>query len=76
MTAHLTPMKQSALHAMTKGELRFTPDGWVSTVGIEGIWNSHAILWLAGKGYCVIRGSRAAITADGRDAVDYAGMAA
>ena len=65
----LIPFKHSALTAMLQGELRYTPEGWVSSVGIAGCWNSHVIRYLAGKGYCVIRGSRAAITASGRAAL-------
>jgi hypothetical protein len=66
----LTPMAETALHALTHGDLRWTPDGWVSSCGVVGIWNSHTIKWLAGRGYCAIRRSRAMIASEGRKALD------
>lgn len=75
----LTPLMETALRAMTRGELRYTVDiGWTITFppSNEGekiiAWNSHTIRWLAGHGFCAVRGSRAAITLEGRDALDAA----
>jgi hypothetical protein len=59
----LTPHMEGALRAMTRGELRFAADiGWQSP---DGLWNSHTIRWLAGRGLVAINGSRARITSDG-----------
>ena len=63
----VTPLQEAALDAMTRGELRHAPpNGWVSSVGVKGIWNSFSIFWMAGRGWCVITGSRAQITSEGR----------
>jgi hypothetical protein len=72
--ARLTPFKESALAALARGALELTPDGWRSTVGADGLWNSHTITWLAWRRYCAIEGGRAVITGAGR--TEYAGMAA
>ncbi len=71
MNIRLTPMKEEALRAMLRGELHYVAGvGWSSSVGIPGTWNSHTLQWLAGKGFCVIRGSLATITSDGRAVLD------
>lgn len=61
-----TPMMDTALRAMTRGELRWTVTGWVSDVA-DGIWNTHTINWLAGKGLCSKSANRARLTARGRE---------
>lgn len=48
----LTPYKQTALQAMAQGPLDRTTDGWISRKGVEGLWNSHTITWLARQNYC------------------------
>jgi hypothetical protein len=66
----LTPRMETALHAMTRGELYWTAAiGWQSTAGVEGCWNSHTIRYLAGHSLCVVQGSRATITPQGREAL-------
>jgi hypothetical protein len=70
MSSRLTPLMETALRAMTRGELHWTVGiGWRSSIGIEGIWNAHTIKWLAGHGYCRLQGARASITTEGRNAL-------
>lgn len=49
MNMRLTPIKETALHAMKHGPLQLGPEGWTSTVGIQGTWNTHSITWLADR---------------------------
>lgn len=73
--ATLTPMMATALRAAARGGLICTADGWIPIDNASGRWNSHTVLWLAGKGYLTIVGRRstmtggAAITDAGRTAL-------
>lgn len=69
----LTPLMETALRAMTRGELYWTAGiGWKSAASVDGVWNTHTIRWLAGHGLSAVRGARAEITPEGRDALDAA----
>lgn len=62
----LTPLMQTALSTMSRGPLEHTPEGWRSTTGRDGTWNSHTIKFLANRNYCRIAGKRATITFQGK----------
>lgn len=48
----LPPLKESALRAMLRAPLQLVPDvGWSSVIGLDGLWNSHTVRWLAWRGY-------------------------
>lgn len=63
----LSPFKYTCLRALAQGPLIWTEEGWRSTVAVRGLWNSHTVLWLAWRGYCVAeREKSATVTAAGR----------
>jgi hypothetical protein len=73
----LTPLMQTALSAMCHGALEHTAEGWRSSTGRAGIWNSHSIRWLANRQFCLIEGKRATITRQGKQVlVELQGWAA
>lgn len=74
--SELTPFMESALFAMRRGALERQPDGWRSTAGICGLWNSHTLQWMAGQGLCVIAGDQAKITSEGKAALSRLGAIA
>jgi hypothetical protein len=65
----LTARKETALRAMRRGQLEYTADGWISSVGYAGIWNTHTITFLAWLGLCALDRAReaATITRQGKD---------
>lgn len=59
----LTARKETALRAMRRGPLDFTPDvGWTSRAGYAGLWNTHSVTFLAWLGLCAIDRERTTAT--------------
>ncbi len=66
----LTPMMETCLRAMARGELIRGADGWRSSLGLDGVWNSHTVGYLRRRGFCFVRGEkRAVIAGPGRMAI-------
>lgn len=74
----LTPYRHTALLALAEGPLDRTPDGWISRKGVEGLWNTVTITYLAFLGFCQFNHGKttAGITNKGRQKIglsaDYA----
>lgn len=54
----LTPIKHACLQVMAQGPLDRTDQGWVSRKGVDGLFNSHTVLWLGDRGFCSVSSSK------------------